>query len=136
MWIFLALCSALFAALVAIFGKFGLKGVDTLAATTLRSIIMAGVLIGVSLATKRFSGFSIGGRDWVYIILAGLAGAASWVFYFAALKVGLASKVAAVDRLSLLFVIVLSAVFLGESIGVKSAIGGLLITAGVWLITL
>lgn len=137
MWILLALLSGVTAALVAIFGKLGLKTIDSTLATTIRSIIMAAFLIIVSLSLKKFSGFSpkeITTKDWFYIIAAGVAGATSWLFYFAALKLGPASKVASVDRLSLLFVFILSALFLGESLTVKTALGALLMVAGIFLI--
>src|SRR3990167_9191568 len=110
MWLFFAFLSAITAALVAIFAKLGLKGVDSTLATTIRSLIMAGFLILISLFLKKFQGFSFSSfssRDWFLIILAGVSGALSWLFYFAALKYGLASRVAAIDRLSIIFVVLL-----------------------------
>ena len=103
------------------------------------SIIMAGFLVAVSLLLRKFDGFSLqsfSSRDWLFIILAGIAGALSWLFYFFALKAGLASKVVVIDRLSLIFVIVLAALFLGETLGWKSALGGLLMVGGAILISL
>lgn len=139
MWLFYALLSALFAALVAIFAKLGLRGIDPTLATTIRSFIMAGFLVVVSLFLKKFQGFtfnSFSGRDWVLIVLAGIAGALSWLFYFFALKYGFASKVVAIDRLSLVFVIVLAAMFLGEALGWKVVLGAILMISGAILITL
>src|SRR3990167_5175499 len=119
-----AFLSALSAALVAIFAKLGLDRVEPILATTVRSLIMSGFLVIVSLLLKKFQGFSLNSfssRDWLLIFLAGISGALSWLFYFFALKLGLASKVAAVDRLSIIFVIGLAALFLGEAIGWKIA---------------
>jgi len=139
MWLFYAFLSSITAALVAIFGKLGLKGIDSTLATTIRSIIMAGFLVLTSLFLKKFQGFSLnslGSRDWLLIVLAGISGALSWLFYFFALKTGLATKVVVIDRLSLVFVIVLAALFLGEALGWKSVLGALLMVAGAILITL
>ncbi|MDP3769731.1 MAG: EamA family transporter [bacterium] len=139
MWFFYALLSAMSAALVAIFGKLGLGAIDSTLATTIRAIIMAVFLVAVSLALKKFQGFtpsSLATRDWLLIAAAGIAGALSWLFYIAALKLGLASRVAAIDRLSIVFVIFLAALFLGESLTWKSAIGALAIAGGAVLITI
>jgi len=138
-WLIFAFLSSITAALVAIFGKLGLKAVDPTLATTVRSVIMAGFLILVSFSLKKFRDFSMksfSSRDWILIILSGIAGALSWLFYFFALKTGLATKVVVIDRLSLVFVIILAAIFLGESLGWKTAIGAILMVAGAIMITL
>ncbi len=139
MWLFYAFLSSITAALVAIFAKLGLKGIDSTLATTIRSIIMAGFLVLTSFFLKKFEGFSLNSfssRDWLLIVLAGISGALSWLFYFFALKTGLATKVVVIDRLSLVFVIILAALFLGEALGWKSVVGALLMVAGAILITL
>lgn len=139
MYLLYAFLSAVFAALVAIFGKLGLKGVDSTLATTVRSIIMAGFLVLVSLWLKKFEGFSAGSfsvKDWWLIALSGISGAISWLFYFYALKLGHASQVAAIDRTSLVFVVILAALFLGETMGIKVALGATLMVLGAILITL
>ncbi|MEK7549032.1 MAG: EamA family transporter [Patescibacteria group bacterium] len=139
MWLAYAFLSAITAAGVAIFAKLGLKGIDSTLATTIRSLIMAGFLILISLFLKKFQGFSFSSfssRDWFLIILAGVSGALSWLFYFAALKYGLASRVAAIDRLSVVFVVLLAALFLGEALGWKTVLGALLMVAGAILIGL
>lgn len=139
MWLLFAFLSAIAAAGVAIFAKLGLQTIDSTLATTVRSVIMAGFLVIVSFLLKKFDGFSLtsfSSREWILIALAGIAGALSWLFYFFALKQGFASKVAAIDRLSLVFVVVLAAVFLGETLGWKSVLGALLMVAGALLITL
>ncbi|MFZ2357294.1 MAG: EamA family transporter, partial [Candidatus Omnitrophota bacterium] len=102
-------------------------------------IIMAVFLILVSFSLKKFQGFSLksfNSSDWLLIILAGIAGALSWIFYFSALKTGLATKVVVIDRLSLVFVIILAAIFLGEHFGLRVIIGALLMIAGAIVITL
>lgn len=139
MWLLYAFLSAIAAAFVAIFGKLGLKNVDATLGTTIRSIIMAGFLVLVSLFLKKFDGFSIqtiSGKDWMWIVLAGIAGAISWLFYFIALKSGMVTKVVAIDRLSIVFAVVLAAFILGESLGWKTAIGALLMVGGAILISL
>jgi bacterial/archaeal transporter family protein len=139
MYLVYAFLSAVTAALVAIFGKMGLKNLDSTLATTIRGIIMAVFLVIVSLFLKKFEGFSLSSlsnKDWLLIVLAGVCGALSWLFYFFALKIGLASRVAAIDRLSVVFVVILAAVFLGESLGWKTAIGALLMVGGAIMITL
>jgi len=108
-------------------------------ATAIRSIIMAVFLVLVALFLKKFQGFNVNSfsnRDWLLIILAGVAGALSWLFYFAALKAGLATKVAAIDRLSLVFVIIFAALFLGEKLGWKAVVGAIMMVAGAVMITI
>ncbi|KKQ23412.1 hypothetical protein A2999_00120 [Candidatus Wolfebacteria bacterium RIFCSPLOWO2_01_FULL_38_11] len=139
MYLIYAFLSAITAAAVAIFAKLGLKDIDPTLATTIRSIIMAGILVITSIFLKKFSGFSLNSfssRDWFLIILAGISGALSWLFYFIAIKYGLASKVVAIDRLSIVFVIFLAALFLGEALGWKSVLGAVLMVSGAILITL
>lgn len=137
LWIIYALLSAISAAGVAIFGKIGIKNIDSTLATTVRSIIMAGFLIIVAVLLNKFQQLhTIQGRTWIFIVLAGVAGALSWLFYFNALKDGPASGVAALDRLSVVFVLILAVLFLGEKLSWYSALGALLITAGAILMTL
>jgi len=138
-YIIFALLSALTASLVAIFGKLGLKNIDPTLATTIRSLIMAVFLILTSLFLRKFENFSLSSftsKDWLLIILAGISGALSWLFYFWALKFGPASHVAVIDRLSLVFVIILSALILGEVFNLKTFIGMILIVIGAILIVL
>ena len=137
MWIIYALLSAAMAALVAIFGKFGVEKIDTTLATTVRAVIMAGFLILVSLSLGKWRGISsFHGRPLLYIFLAGIAGALSWLFYFTALKTGLASGVAAIDRLSVVFVLILAVMFLGERLTWLSGLGAILLTSGAILMTI
>ena len=139
MWVVYAFLSAITAALVAIFGKLGLKNIDSTLATTIRSIIMAGFLVIVSFFLNKWHDFSmrsLSSKDWLLIVLAGVAGALSWLFYFLALKTGLATKVVVIGRLSLVFVIILAAIFLGEALSWKVALGAVLMIAGAIIITL
>ena len=139
MWLFYAFMSAISASFVAIFAKLGLKGADPTLATTIRAVIMTIFFVVVSLFLKKFHGFSFGtfsSKDWVLIFLSAIAGAVSWLFYFWALKLGLASKVSVIDRLSFVFVILLAAVFLGEALKLKTIFGVLVMIAGVLLIIL
>jgi transporter family protein len=136
-WILYALLSAVFAALVAIFGKIGLKNVDSTLATTVRSVVMAVFLIGVSVGLNKFAlARTIGNKALTFIVFSGIAGALSWIFYFLALKNGPASGVAALDRLSVVFVVILAALFLSESLTWKSGLGVTLLVIGAILLVL
>lgn len=135
-WILLGLLSALAAAFVAIFGKLGVSAIDSTLATTIRAGIMFTTLFIVSLCMGKFKlVHTIDSKALFYIVLSALAGASSWLFYFLALKLGPASKVAALDRLSMVFVIFL-AVFIGEALTIKSIIGAALVTLGAIIISL
>lgn len=136
-WIAYALGSAVFAALVAIFGKLGLKNIDSTLATTVRAVVMAVFLVIVALSLGKFSQLeSITGKPLLFIILSGVAGALSWLLYFLAIKYGPVSGVVALDRLSVAFALVLAALFLGEALTWKTALGGALIIAGALLVAL
>jgi bacterial/archaeal transporter family protein len=136
-WIIFALLSAVFAAMVAIFGKIGVKNIDTTLATSVRSVIMAVFLVSASfLLGKHRLITTIDNKALIFIIFSGIAGALSWLFYFVALKNGPAAGVASLDRLSVVFVLFLAALFLGESLNLKSVIGIVLIVAGAIFITL
>ncbi|MBX4215598.1 EamA family transporter [Candidatus Parcubacteria bacterium] len=139
MWLAYAFLSAAFAALVAILAKLGLKHLDSTLATTVRAVIMAAFLLLVALSLGKFQNFSLAaltGKEWILISLSGVAGALSWLAYFYALKEGNATSVVAIDKLSIVMVIVLAAIFLGEAAGWKAYLGGALMAAGAILITL
>lgn len=137
MWIVLALLSAFFAALVAIFGKLGLKGVDSTAATGMRAVVMAAFMVSVLAVMGKMGEMTrFTGGDMGLIVLSGVSGALSWVFYFAALKIADASKVAPLDRSSVLIVILLSAIILGEKITPKTGLAAALIFLGVLVLTI
>lgn len=134
-WVILGLLSAIFAALVAVLAKLGLQQVDATLATTVRSVIMALVLLIVSVASGRLEGVGgLSGSAWTFVALSGLAGAASWLCYFLAIQLGTASQVGALDRLSIVFVVVLSGLFLGEGLTPTKLAGAVLIVAGAFLV--
>jgi len=130
-WMLLALVGAVFAALVAVLGKIGLQGVDTTVATTVRAVIMAGFLVVVSLGLGKINLASLPhGRALLFITLSGIAGALSWLAMFSALKIGPAPGVSAIDRTSVVFVLLLSLLFLGTQFSWKALFGAALITIG------
>ena len=138
-WLMFALLSAVTAALVAIFGKIGLEGIDTNTATMIRAGIMFVFLFLVILVTGRMGQIPLilsNHRALFYIFLSGMAGAASWIFYFIALKIGKASQVAPIDRLSIVFVIVFAFLVLGEKMSQKIVLGVAFMVVGAILITL
>ena len=130
-WFFWALLSAVFAALTAIFAKIGLEGVESDLATLIRTGVIMIVLAGFVYVTGKWSNpFDLHSKTWLFLVLSGLATGASWVCYFRALKVGDASKVAPIDKLSLLLVAVFAVLFLGERPTTREWFGILLIGAG------
>jgi len=131
-WFYWALWSAVFAALTAIFAKIGLEGVDSDLATLVRTLVILVVLAAFVYATGKWSSpLSLAPKTWLFLVLSGLATGASWVCYFRALKIGDASKVAPVDKLSLLLVALFAVVFLGDRPSGREWIGILLVGAGV-----
>ena len=131
-WLGWALGSAVFAALTAIFAKIGLAGVDPDLATLIRTVVIIAVLGAfVAMAGKWSNPLALGGRTWLFLVLSGLATGASWVCYFRALKMGDASKVAPVDKLSLLLVAVFAFAFLGERPSLREWGGIALVGLGV-----
>lgn len=136
-WTIYALLSAVFAALVAIFGKIGLKNIDSTLATTIRSVVMALFLIITAFSLGKFNFLNtIDNKALIFIILSGVSGAISWLFYFLAIKIGPVTAVAAIDRTSIVFVFVLSVLFLSESLTVLKSIGAIAIVVGAILMTL
>ena len=134
-WFLLAALSAFFAALVSIFAKIGLQGVDSTVGTAARAIIMMlFIVIFVISIGKGPQLTQFTSKDMGFIVLSGIAGALSWLFYFAALKLADASKVVPVDRASVLIVMVLATLFLGEKITLKTATAGVLISIGLLLL--
>jgi len=136
-WFFWALLSAVFAAMTAIFAKLGLAGIDSDMATLVRVVIIFAVLgLFVAATGKWVDPRSLSGRTWLFLALSGLATGASWVCYFRALKIGEASKVAPVDKLSLVLVAVFAVLFLGERPAAREWIGIALVAGGVLVLSL
>ena len=130
-WFVYALLSAAAAALVGIFGKVGMRGVDATLATAVRSAVMTLVLLAVCQAVGAWGKLSsLDGRAVGMIALSGLAGAASWLFYFKALQAGTVSQVAPVDKLSVPLAVVLAVLLLGERPTAANWLGVALIVAG------
>lgn len=131
-WVYWALLSAAFAALTAIFAKIGIQGVDSDLATLVRTAIIIVVLMAFVWLTGKWSNpFEWSSRTWLFLVLSGLATGASWVCYFRALQVGDASKVAPIDKLSLVLVAVFAVVFLGERPSIREWAGIAMVAGGV-----
>jgi transporter family protein len=136
-WFFWALLSAVFAALTAIFAKVGLAGIDSDLATLVRTGVIAVVLTAFVIATgKWINPVTLPGKTLLFLVLSGLATGASWVCYFRALKMGDASQVAPVDKLSLVLVAVFAVLFLDERPSVREWLGIVMVGAGVLVLAL
>jgi len=139
LWLTYALLSAIMAALVAIFGKIGLQGIDSGAATAIRAVIMAIFLVGVAFFQSKgeqIQNILSDKRALFWIALSGIVGSLSWLFYFMALKYGKVSQVAPVDKLSVVIAAILAILFLHEKISLLATGGILLITIGVIMVAL
>lgn len=131
-WFIWALLSAMFAAFTAIFAKIGLEGIDSDYATLIRTFVIIAVLGGFVYFTGKWSSpLALPTRTWLFLTLSGLATGASWVCYFRALKIGEASKVAPVDKLSLVLVAIFAFAFLGERPSMREWLGIAMVGAGV-----
>jgi bacterial/archaeal transporter family protein len=131
-WFCWALLSAVFAALTAIFAKIGLEGVDSDFATLIRTLVIITVLASfVYVAGKWTNPLALRPKTLSFLALSGLATGASWICYFRALQVGEASKVAPVDKLSVVLVAIFAFVFLGERPIAREWLGILMVGAGV-----
>ena len=132
-WLIYALLSALCAAFVSIFGKVGLTGLDSSAATAVRAAIMALFLMGVVVAeghTTDLPQVFADKKALAFVALSGIAGALSWLFYFMALKEGEVTQVAPIDKLSVVFAVVLAVVIFGEKVSLAHGIAIAMIAAG------
>ena len=135
MWFWLALGSAVFAALTSILAKIGIEGVGSNLATAIRTLVVVIMAWGMVFVTHQQYGLrSISQKSWIFLILSGLATGASWLCYYRALQVGDASKVVPVDKLSVVITLVLAFVLLHEDFTAKSLIGCILIGAGTILL--
>jgi transporter family protein len=136
-WLAWALLSAVFAAATAILAKIGLEGIDSDYATLVRITVILIVLGALVYATGKWQNpTSVPGRGLLFLTLSGLATGASWVCYFRALKVGEASKVAPVDKLSVVLVALFAVIFLGERPAFRDWVGIACVGAGVLLLSL
>ena len=131
MWIVLALLSAVFAALVSILAKIGIEGVNSNLATAIRTVVVVIMSWGMVFLTGAQGGLSsISQKSWIFLILSGLATGASWLCYYKALQIGEASKVVPIDKLSIIFTIVLAVLVLHETVTTKAIVGCAFIAMG------
>ncbi len=131
MWWIYALLAAFFASLTAIFAKIGMGGVNSDLATAIRTVIILMLAWAIVLARGELKGIALLSKtNLTFLVLSGLATGLSWIFYFKALQMGEVSKVAPLDKLSVALTIILSVIFLNETLTIKTAIGALLIIIG------
>ena len=131
MWWLFALLSAVFAALTSILAKVGIESVDSNLATAIRTMVVVGMSWLMVFVTNAQSGITnIGKKSWIFLVLSGLATGASWLCYYKAIQIGDVSKVVPIDKLSVVFTLVLAFIFLHEEFNAKSVIGCILIEAG------
>ena len=136
-WLGWALLSAVFAAATAILAKIGISGIDSNLATAIRTTVVLVFTWAIAIALDQHGAITtISRRSWLFLALSGLATGLSWLCYFRALQMGPASSVAPIDKLSVVLVIGLAWLFLGEHIGLMKAAGGGLIATGAILIAL
>jgi transporter family protein len=130
-WFSWALLSAFFAGVTAILAKVGVAGVNSNLATAIRTTVVLVFVWGIAFATsKPATVFELSRRTWLFLALSGLATGLSWLCYFRALQLGEASRVAPVDKLSIVFVIAFAALFLHEKLTWHQFVGGALVVAG------
>ena len=137
MWLVLALLSAVFAALVSILAKIGIEGVNSNLATAIRTVVVVIMSWGMVFLTNAQGGISsISQKSWIFLILSGLATGASWLCYYKALQIGEASKVVPIDKLSIIFTIVLAVLILHETVTTKAIVGCAFIAMGTLMMVL
>jgi len=137
MWKFYALLSAFFAALTAILAKVGVKGINGNVATAVRTGVVLFLAWGIVLFAGQMKDVrELSKTNWMFLIFSGIATGLSWIFYFKALETGNVSKVAPIDKLSVVFVMLLSFLILKEPMDLKTIAGGLLILGGAIVLVL
>lgn len=131
-----AIGSAFFAGLTALFGKLGVVEINSNLATLIRTIVILGMTTAIVLGRNEWEPLNkLSPRSLSFLVLSGVATGLSWLCYYRALQLGPASLVAPVDKLSLVFVIVLAWLFLGESVSWKTIVGGVLVVSGVLVLS-
>lgn len=137
MWFVFALLSAVFAALTSILAKIGIENVNSNLATAVRTVVVVAMAWGMVFVTNTQSGLSdISKKSWIFLILSGFATGGSWLCYYKALQMGKASQIAPIDKLSVVFTVVLAVIFLHEEANLKTMIGCALIAAGTFVMVL
>ncbi len=135
MWAIFALLSAVFAALTSILAKIGIENVNSNLATAIRTLVVLIMAWGIVLMTGKLNQLpDISSKSWLFLILSGLATGLSWLCYFYALQIGEASRVVPVDKFSVVITMVMAFFILGETVTLKTIIGGVLITLGTLLL--
>ncbi len=134
MWRLYAILSALFAALTSIFAKVGLQDINSDLATAIRTTIILLLTWGIVFFGHKADGITnLTWQTWLFLILSGISTGLSWLFYFKALQTGEVSRVAPIDKLSIVITILLAFIFLHERVTLRVLIGSLLISGGVLL---
>ncbi len=131
MWILYAIGSALFAALTAITAKIGISNVESNLGTAIRTFVVLIIATGIVISTKSFQQIpNISHKSWIFLIVSGVMTGLSWLCYFKALQMGNTTKVVTIDKFSLIFTLILSAIILKEGINLKMFFATILITIG------
>jgi transporter family protein len=137
MWIVYAFLSAFFAALTSILGKIGIENINSNLATAIRTVVVVVMAWSIVFITGKHTDLvNIGQKNLLFLILSGIATGLSWLCYYRALQIGEASKVVPVDKFSVVIGMVLAFVVLKETLTIKTIIGGVLITAGTFVLIL
>lgn len=137
MWMVYALGSAVFAALTSVLAKLGMGSVNSNLATAIRTAVVLVMAWGIALGGGSWRQISqLAGKEWLFLILSGLATGASWLCYFKAVQLGEVSRVVPVDKFSVVLTMVLAWIVLKEPVSVKAVLGGILITAGTLVMVL
>lgn len=136
-WIIYAILSAVFAALTSILAKIGISDINSNLATAIRTIVVVIMAWGIVFLTGTQNGIQdITAKSWIFLVLSGLATGLSWLFYYKALQLGDASKVVPIDKFSVVISMILAFVILKEDLTLKTIMGGILITAGTFVMIL
>ena len=136
-WVIYAIQSAFFAALTSILAKIGISDINSNLATAIRTIVVLIMAWGIVFMTGAQSGIQdITAKSWIFLVLSGIATGLSWLFYYKALQLGDASKVVPIDKFSVVISMILAFVILKEDLTFKTVMGGILITAGTFVMIL
>ena len=136
-WVIFAVLSAFFAALTSILAKIGISNINSNLATAIRTVVVLIMAWGIVFITGSHTGIrDINMKSWIFLILSGIATGLSWICYYKALQTGDASKVVPIDKFSVVISMILAFVILKEDVTAKTVIGGLLITAGTFVMIL
>ena len=136
-WVIYAILSAFIAALTSTLAKIGISDINSNLATAIRTIVVLIMAWGIVFMTGAQSGIQdITAKSWIFLVLSGIATGLSWLFYYKALQLGDASKVVPIDKFSVVISMILAFVILKEDLTFKTVIGGILITAGTFVMIL